>query len=619
MAKKSTITEQDVTNKFTDVIADWDRLEIIPELNRRWKEQETLQGSNHTRPDVTADFIKKDGEEPVKLVVEVKKASNKAKEAKEQLFEYMDKFNNLGYHCLGVTCLYNSTKGELVVNIYNKNIGEAVVEIKNDEGLEIFEYLDNAYERIKYSLNKPVVEIVREAEDFVLKKAKELHEYIYKNPAIDISSRVIILNACVFACSSVDFRNNLAKVKDDGGFSGSVRSAINGFLTLESMRIRDSILLACQILENSGTAMNERTVDAQGKINPKYYNAKDPKVSILKFICCFILDNIIEPLESKFKGKKIDISTILYREFMRYATGDGHEAGVVLTPTRATRIMANLVITSPKDRVIDLCMGSGAFMIAAKNRKEELVKTEEEKEYVNTGYFGSEISNQMFFLSYANFHFNNMDVNNTYNKSCFDISKEIEDFQPTCGLLNPPYSQDKDATASNLNELSFCKYAMSFIQKGGKFACVIPSSCGSSTQSVVQSLKEEILSKHTLDTVIKLNPVLFHPHKVGTMIFVFRCNIPHDFDKTVFFADYEHDGFKVINDKLVPIKNVDVDEIERNITSVCVEYKETDDSYFKKIKLNSEWAYVLDNDILTNKYLIYNNFSNYEKVYNQRS
>jgi hypothetical protein len=87
----------------------------------------------------------------------------------------------------------------------------------------------------------------------------------------------------------------------------------------------------------------------------------------------------------------------------------------------------------------------------------------------------------------------------------------------------------------------------------------------------------------------------------------------------VFFADYEHDGFKVINDKLVPIKNVDVDEIERNITSVCVEYKETDDSYFKKIKLNSEWAYVLDNDILTNKYLIYNNFSNYEKVYNQRS
>jgi hypothetical protein len=619
MAKKSTITEQDVTNKFTDVIADWDRLEIIPELNRRWKEQETLQGSNHTRPDVTADFIKKDGEEPVKLVVEVKKASNKAKEAKEQLFEYMDKFNNLGYHCLGVTCLYNSTKGELVVNCFYKPKGEEVKECKNDDGLDVLEYLDNVYDQLKFSLNKPVEEIVRLAEDFVHEKILSLHEVVRSNSRLDPSSRVIALNACVMACSSADFRNNITRIKDDGGFSGSIRSAISGFLTLESMRIRDTILLACQMLENSDTAMNDRSVNATGLINPKYYNVKDPLVSILKFVCCYILGEIVEPLEAKYQGKKIDISSILYTEFMRYSSTDGKDFGIVLTPTRFTRFMANLVITSPKDRVIDLCMGSGAFMIAAKNRKEELVKTEEEKEYVNTGYFGSEITNQMFFLSYSNFHFNGLDVNDLYNKSCFDVVNEIENFKPTCGLLNPPYSQCNNAsTESHLHELNFCKHAMSFIKKGGKFACIVPESCGGSTQSHIQSLKEEILANHTLDIVIKVSSNAFVNYGTQTVIFVFKCGIPHDFEKPVFFVDFSTDGYKVLKKKAVPDKKYNPEELERNIINLCNNPKITDISNFRKITMKSEWAYEVTKEYLFSDMLSDFNSLNYEEIYNKR-
>jgi type I restriction-modification system DNA methylase subunit len=240
--------------------------------------------------------------------------------------------------------------------------------------------------------------------------------------------------------------------------------------------------------------------------------------------------------------------------------------------------------------------------MAARNRKEELVKTEEEKEFVNKGFYGTEMTNHMFFLGYANFHFNGMEVDNIYNQNCFDNLQGIEEFKPTCGLLNPPYSQCKTAKDWKKHELNFCKRAMSYIEKGGKFACIIPEGCGISDADHVVKLRREILEENTLDTIIKVNAQAFPNYGASTMIYIFKCGIPHNFDTPVFCVDYSEDGFYVKKSKAAVRDGVDAEALEREIIDICSNRKKVDISNFRKLEdENDDWCYIYETSYLTKK------------------
>jgi type I restriction-modification system DNA methylase subunit len=405
--------------------------------------------------------------------------------------------------------------------------------------------------------------------------------------------KILILNACVMATGYKSFRDTLVKITDEG-FSVYVYNAIISMLGFRPMPIQDAVKSAITILNNRSDVMNNLDFPIASYItNPKYLPVGTNKMSLCKFLCSFIIGEIIEPLENKYKNQTIDISSILYNEFLRYSRADAHDNGIVLTPGFVSELMARLVVTSPKDKILDICTGSGAFLLAAKTRKEQLVKLESDQNYIDTGYFGVELQEHMYFLSYANLSFNNMDVNDLHRCSCYDLdNQEFNNFNATCGLLNPPYSQDKNSNISeDLNEWGFAIKSLNHIAKGGRFACIVPASCGSATDKRNIGLKERLLKDNTLEKAITMSLDLFKPAAgIGTVIYVFTAGIPHDFDKPVQFVDYSNDGYKMAKGKRIATeeskKRLDlmIDICENN---KAIEFV----SNFKKIKIEDRWVY----------------------------
>jgi type I restriction-modification system DNA methylase subunit len=186
-----------------------------------------------------------------------------------------------------------------------------------------------------------------------------------------------------------------------------------------------------------------------------------------------------------------------------------------------------------------------------------------------------------------------MDVNDLHRCSCYDLNdQEIDAFSATCGLLNPPYAQDKNGNISeDLNEWGFAIKSLKHIAKGGRFACIIPASCGNASDKRTLGLKERILKDNTLEKAITMSIDLFKPAAgVGTIIYVFTAGIPHDFDKPVQFVDYSNDGYKMAKGKRIATeeskKRLDlmIDICENN---KAIEFV----SNFKKIKIEDRWVY----------------------------
>ncbi len=55
--------------------------------------------------------------------------------------------------------------------------------------------------------------------------------------------------------------------------------------------------------------------------------------------------------------------TAFYTEFVKYNSTDGKSLGIVLTPAYIRKIMIEISFLNENDIVIDLCAGTGGFMI----------------------------------------------------------------------------------------------------------------------------------------------------------------------------------------------------------------------------------------------------------------
>lgn len=83
------------------------------------------------------------------------------------------------------------------------------------------------------------------------------------------------------------------------------------------------------------------------------------------------------------------------------------------------------------------------------------------------------------------------------------------------------------------------------IKTGGIGIAIVPMSCAGNSG---KGLRKNILKFHTLLACMTMPSNLFFDSHVGTAtcIMVFKAHIPHDERKSVFFARWQDDGFKVV-------------------------------------------------------------------------
>lgn len=203
--------------------------------------------------------------------------------------------------------------------------------------------------------------------------------------------------------------------------------------------------------------------------------------------CIYSLyENVIEVLEH-YTG--IDVMGEFYTTFLRFTKGNAKEKGIVLTPKHITELFCDIAEyysdekMTEKTKVIDICCGTGAFLISALAKIKENIyaekisdskKLEKYSAAQGNSLIGVERDPSMYALAYANMRFHGDGKSNLFNCSSLliDSYAPVDDSGKTylndnvkiplhealasfgdidIAMINPPYSLDKKENASSQN------------------------------------------------------------------------------------------------------------------------------------------------------------------------
>ncbi|RGH91611.1 SAM-dependent methyltransferase [Ruminococcus sp. AM27-11LB] len=262
----------------------------------------------------------------------------------------------------------------------------------------------------------------------------------------------------------------------------------------------------------------------------------------------------IQQLEMKVKpmmdyvGNTVDALGIFYHEFISYSSGDGNSLGIVLTPQHLTEFMAELINIDKNSKVVDICCGSGAFLVTSMGKMFKQATTEEEIEYIRkNNLYGIEQDSDIHTLALANMIIRKDGKSHIIHGDCFDITtidklKNLVDTdgKPVIlnkGLLNPPYSQ-KDHV-----ELEFVEQELKLLCQGGELAVVCPMSCAIGTKYKAE--RTRIMENNTLKAVFSMPDDIFYGNNASTnvCVMVWEAGKKHDSSVTTFFGFCKDDGF----------------------------------------------------------------------------
>lgn len=250
------------------------------------------------------------------------------------------------------------------------------------------------------------------------------------------------------------------------------------------------------------------------------------------------LETKIKPMMD-FADSSIDALGIFYHEFVKYSGGDGSGLGIVLTPQHLTDFMCEIAGVNKNSKVLDICCGSGSFLVTAMSKMFKHANNDEIKKIKKESLFGVESDDDIYTLAIANMIVRGDGKSNIIFKDCFkkEVYDELKTKNINIGLINPPYSQ-KDHC-----ELEFVERMLDILVSGGVGVVVVPMSCAIGTK--FKDTRERLLKKHTLKAVFSMPDDIFYSNNASTnvCVMVFEAHKQHDTSKPTFFGYYKDDGF----------------------------------------------------------------------------
>jgi len=282
-----------------------------------------------------------------------------------------------------------------------------------------------------------------------------------------------------------------------------------------------------------------------------------------------------------------DVVGAFYGEFLKYTGGDGKGLGIVLTPKHVTELFGLLANVNKTDKVVDICAGTGGFLISAMAQMMKSATTDTEVESIKKHQLiGVEQNPTMYALAASNMILRGDGKANLYQGSCFDpgITAGVKGHHANIGMINPPYAKSKE----DLHELRFVEHMLDDLEKGGTGFAIVPISCATAPSED----KRNLLKKHTLEAVMSMPPEIFYPVGVVTCIMVFTAKVPHSTsNKKSWFGYWRDDGF-------VKVKNLG--RVDRNGTWPAIRDHWVDmfrnrevhpgESVIQRVSADDEWV-----------------------------
>lgn len=368
----------------------------------------------------------------------------------------------------------------------------------------------------------------------ILRHAEILHEHLRNYGALGETEKPRVVSAILLALAEIKYGfdiNQLTgdQIENDGT---KIFSRVEAHLRRANVRPevkREQILEQFNLIKTN-PALNTINLNLEEKTPLRYFT---------EFIHDNIFDAVVNNSAEDYLGR-------FYGEFISYSGGDGQSLGVVLTPRHITELFCELVDLKPDDVVFDPCCGTGGFLISAMNYMLSRADDYQRKLIKKNQLHGIELRPDMFSTATTNMILRG---DGKSNLICGDFfAKDASELQLkgfTVGLMNPPYSQAKNAATAHLSEINFVRHLLDSITCSGRVAVIVPVSTMIGKNRNDRSVKIDILRKHTLEGVISLNKDTFYG--VGTVpcIAIFTAGEPHPVNKRVKFINFENDGFEV--------------------------------------------------------------------------
>ena len=379
-----------------------------------------------------------------------------------------------------------------------------------------------------YRLSAYDPDVERKRHSDLLAFSRELHTFIWAKAKVAEEDKPLLVSGTLIALMNDTFRKTFSQISPE-----DLQDAWFTAITKQ--------LNAAKIPQGKKDTMIQPYSQIQAHPNlskPDSKTAKEYPQGVFKEIVNSIHDHVY-PFINVYHD--FDVVGQFYGEFLKYAGGDKKTLGIVLTPKHIAELFALITDVGPKNKALDICTGTGGFLIAAMQRMLKQAHTEEaRKDIKENRLIGIENSPKMFSLAASNMILRGDGKANLHQSSCFDdaVVKAVRELKPDVGLLNPPYSQAK--SDSGLHELYFVKQMLDCLVVGGIGVAIVPVSCA----TMPSPLKSLLMEHHTLEAVMSMPTELFYPVGTVTCIMVWRAGIPHtETNKKTWFGYWRDDGF----------------------------------------------------------------------------
>ncbi|MDD5770378.1 MAG: N-6 DNA methylase, partial [Candidatus Gracilibacteria bacterium] len=411
------------------------------------------------------------------------------------------------------------------------------------------------------------------SEDELMQYAKKLHDQMRDEVKLKEAEKPLLVAALLLALDNDDFVREIPTIINPKKLANRIIESIS-----ESLEKSGILKSKIETLIGEFSFIKTQTYLTSGEID--HNNPSHDNNSLHKFL--IDIQNKVYPFVKKVNN--IDIIGKFYSEFLRYTGGDGKGLGIVLTPTHITDLFCDLAEVNKNSKVLDICTGTGGFLISAMKKMIENDPTVAEIDYIyKNSLVGVETQTNMFALAVANMIIRGDGKTNMFQSNVFDIkTQELQKFGCNVGLINPPYSQKKEGE----EELSFVLKLLDSMSVGGIGIAIIPIKCTNNDNEI----RRKIFEKHSLKAVMIMPSDLFKGAGTHTCIMIFEANKPHNPNIPSWFALWENDGY-------VNYKNQRLDRFEKweNIKNEWLndyfsKTVKTGFSVLQKVNYNNEWS-----------------------------